>query len=155
MRTFPFTQKEIKFFKELNKSKIPYLIVGLSAAALQGAPIVTKDVDIWFENLNDDKLKNAFKKCGITYIQPINLHPPALAGKGIELLDIVTHVHGIAGFNAEFKKALKIKAVGVTLNVLPLEKIIKSKKYLNRPKDKYVLPALQDTLTLKKSRIKQ
>jgi hypothetical protein len=152
VQIFPFTQKEVNLLRKLNKHKIPYLIVGLSAAALQGSPVVTKDVDIWFKDLNSKKLKDIFKECRITYIPSINLNPPMLAGKGVELIDIVTQVHGISDFDTEFKKALKIKLAGVLLNVLPLEKIIKSKEYLNRTKDKYTLPVLRDTLTVNKTK---
>lgn len=152
MHIFPFSREELNFFKQLNKNRQPYIIVGLSAAALQGAPIVTKDVDIWFKDLSDPKLQALFKKCKITYIPSFGQNPPVLTGKGIELLDIVTHVHGVKGFDVEYKKCLTIKAAGVSLKVLPLEDIIKSKKSLNRTKDVLVLPVLEDTLTTRKEK---
>jgi hypothetical protein len=48
----------------LLRHKIRFMVVGLSAAALQGAPVVTEDVDLWFENLNDPKLMPALVKVG-------------------------------------------------------------------------------------------
>ena len=147
MQIFPFTQKEISFFKELNKHKIPYIIIGLAAAAFQGAPIVTKDVDIWFEDLNNENLQKIIKKCGAIYVPPIGLNPPALAGKNFNLLDIVTHVHGIGSFDEEYKKCIKIKTANIVLRILPLEKIIKSKETLGRQKDLQVLSVIKDALT--------
>ncbi|MGB7747091.1 MAG: hypothetical protein WBN75_07380 [Verrucomicrobiia bacterium] len=38
------------------------MVVGLSAAALQGAPVVTEDIDLWFDNLSDPKLMQALVK---------------------------------------------------------------------------------------------
>lgn len=150
MQIFPFTQKEINFFRQLNKHKIPYIIVGLASAALQGAPIVTKDVDIWFKNPEDDKLQKIIKSCGAVYIPPIELNPPVLAGKGFNLLDIVTHVHGVSPFDNEYERCLKVRVAGVILKLLPLERIIKSKKALHREKDIIVLPVLKDALITKR-----
>ena len=150
MQIFPFTPKEVKFFKELNKHKVPYIIVGLAAAAFQGAPIVTKDVDIWVKDLDDQKFHHVIKKCGAIFIPPIGLNPPALAGSGFNLLDIVTHVHGLHKFTKEYEDCLRIKVAGITLRVLPLKRIIKSKQTLGRQKDLQVLPALKDTLIAKR-----
>lgn len=41
---------------------------------------------------------------------------------------------------------------GVTLRVLPLERIIASKRATGRPKDLAAMPALQAALAVKKSR---
>lgn len=152
MQIFPFTQKEINFFKQLNKNKIPYIIVGLASAALQGAPIVTKDVDLWFRDISDKKLQNIIKKSGGIYVPPIEMNPPALAGKDFNLLDIVMHVHGIGSFDEEYKNRIKIRVAGVMLRLLPLESVIRSKEMLRREKDILVLPALKDTLMAKKER---
>lgn len=154
MQIFPFSQEEIKLFRQLNKNRVPYIIVGLSAAAMQGAPIVTKDIDIWFKDLNSLSLQKVFKKCKISYIYTTNLHPPVLVGKGINLIDIVTHVHGVEEFDIEYKKCLKLKVAGVILRLLPLQDIIKSKEYLNRQKDALVLPVLRDTLIAKTEKAK-
>ncbi|MFC2149474.1 hypothetical protein ACFLQ8_02115 [Candidatus Auribacterota bacterium] len=152
MHILPFTRKEIEFFKELNKAKVPHIIVGLSAAAMQGAPLVTKDVDIWFKNLNDPKLQKVLKKCKITFIPTINMNPPIITGTGIELIDIVTHVHGVEDFDNVYKKCVKIKVADVAFRVLSLRDIIRSKESLNRKKDSLVLPVLRDTLIVQKSK---
>lgn len=150
MQIFPFTQKEINLFWQLNKHKIPYIIVGLASAALQGAPIVTKDVGIWFKSPDDERLQKIIKKCGAVYIPPIELNPPVLAGSGFNLLDIVTHVHGVNSFDKEYEKCLKVKIADVILKLMPLERIIKSKEALRRKKDIIVLPVLKDALITKK-----
>lgn len=41
-----FGEREIAFLAALRSARIKFLVVGLSAAALQGAPVVTRDVDL-------------------------------------------------------------------------------------------------------------
>lgn len=154
MQIFPFSQKELKLFRELNVNKIQYIIIGLAAAAMQGAPIVTKDVDIWFRDINDSRLQDIFKKCGAIYIPSIGLYPPSLAGKDFALLDIVVNVHGLKSFKHEYKNSIKIKIGEITLKVLPLKRIIKSKQFLHREKDISILPVLKDVSVIKKGKRK-
>jgi hypothetical protein len=146
VQNLPITPEEVRFFKELNKNKVPFIIVGLASAVLQGAPIVTKDVDVWFRNIDDPRLQDVVKKCGAIFVASDGSNPPVLAGKGFEEIDIVTHVHGVSEFDEEYKKCGKVKIADITFRLLSLESIIKSKRYLNREKDLMVLPALKDAL---------
>ena len=101
-----FTKKEINFLKELKKNKVEYIIVGLSAAALQGAPVVTQDIDIRFKDLSDPGIKKALKKAGGTYIPPIGENPSMLAGECVKLFDIVLTMHGLHDFSKEIKNTI-------------------------------------------------
>jgi hypothetical protein len=85
----PFTERELRFLRELGRSHVRFLIVGLSAAALQGAPVVTQDVDLWFHNLDDPQLAEALRRVGGAYVPPTPNTPPMFAGEGLELFDIV------------------------------------------------------------------
>ena len=73
-------------------------------------------------------------------------NPPLFAGGGSDLFDIVTHMHGLDRFEEEAKQAVRIRLERVELLVLPLERIIASKKATGHPKDKAILPILEDTL---------
>ncbi len=42
----PFSENEIRLLGSLLKHKVNFMVVGLSAATLQGAPVVTQDVDL-------------------------------------------------------------------------------------------------------------
>jgi hypothetical protein len=141
-----FGEKEIAFLKELTKQNVEFMIVGLSAAALQGAPVVTQDVDLWFKDLGHPGIKKALKKAGGTFVPTVGLNPPMFAGEAVKLFDIVTHMHGLAGFEEEKQHSLTVSLGTVKVSVLSLEQIIKSKKFLKRHKDKLVLPVLQDAL---------
>jgi len=45
----PFSENEIRLLGSLLKHQVRFMVVGLSAATLQGAPVVTQAVDLWFE----------------------------------------------------------------------------------------------------------
>lgn len=147
-----FGDREIEFLKELVRQKVEFMIVGLSAAALQGAPVVTQDIDLWFRTLPDPRIEKALKKFNGSYIPPISGNPPMLAGNGVELFDIVVHMHGLGEFEDELEHAIKIPVGRMKVLVLKLERIIASKKAAGRNKDKLVLKILADALKTIKER---
>jgi hypothetical protein len=122
------------------------MLVGLSAAALQGACVVTQDIDLWFEELNDPRLAKALRKIGAAYVPPFNLNPPMFAGAGAELFDIVIRMDGLESFAKEFERCVQVKVGPLRLNALPLERILASKRATDRPKDRLVLQVLGDAL---------
>ena len=140
------TDDELRFIAELVRFKIDFMIVGLAAAALQGAPVVTQDVDLWFRNLADPGICMALDRVGGAYVPPSGVNPPMFAADNVDLFDIVTHMHGLGGFEAEKKRARRISLGGIRVAVLPLDRIIISKKATGRPKDRLVLPVLADAL---------
>ena len=146
-----FTGKEISFLKELNKQRVDYLIVGAAAAALQGAPIVTQDIDLWFRDLADPALRKAVAKVGGAIVPSIGLHPPTFAGGAVEIFNIVLTMHGLGSFDEEAKGSVLIDLGGLHVRILALDRIIKSKETVGRPKDLLTLPVLRDALaTVKK-----
>lgn len=147
-----FSDKEAEFLRELVRQKVDFMIVGLSAAALQGAPVVTQDVDLWFKDLGDPGIRNALKKVRGSYIPPIALNPPMFEGAAVNLFDIVMHMHGLNDFKDEKKNTIKVPLGRVKVDVLKLERIIASKKATGRDKDKLVLPVLSDALKTIQSR---
>ena len=141
-----FTNKEISFLRELVRLKVDFMIIGLSAAALQGAPVVTQDIDLWFADLTSPKLTKALKKVKSIYVPPMGDNPPMFAGDAVNLFDIVMHVHGLGEYAEVKKHAIQIPLDDFKVPILPLELIIKSKQAIGRAKDKLVLPVLKDVL---------
>ena len=150
-----FTAKEAEFLRELVRQKVEFMIVGLSAAALQGAPVVTQDVDLWFRDLGDSGIERALKKVKGSYVYPVGMNPPMFVGEAVKLFDIVLHMHGLGPFDKERVHCLCIPLGRQKVPVLSLDRIIKSKKATGRQKDKLVLPVLTDTLTVIKERAKK
>ena len=142
----PLSETELQLLESLLRHKIRFMVVGLSAAALQGAPVVTEDVDLWFDKLSDSKLSQALIKVGAAYIPPFGTNPPMLGGAGSEPFDVVIRMDGLGKFADEWKHALEIKVGKLRLKVLPLERIVVSKQATNRPKDRRVIPVLKNTL---------
>lgn len=141
-----FGDREIEFLQELVRQKVEFMIVGLSAAALQGAPVVTQDIDLWFRTLADPGLEKALRKVRGAYVPPTARNAPMFAGKGIELLDIVLRMDGLGDFDKEKQHAIKIPLGRIKVPVLKLERIIASKKAAGREKDKLVIKVLSDAL---------
>ena len=144
--------EELRFLALLHEKGVDYLVVGLAAAALQGAPLVTQDVDLWFRDLGDPQLSEALREVGGSYVPPVGLNPPTLAGAAVRLFDIVLHLHGLGAFAEERATASTVDVEGVPVPVLPLERIIASKRALGREKDRLVLPVLEEALRVHQDR---
>lgn len=149
---FELTKEEKLFLLSLNEHHVRFMIVGLTAAVLQSAHVVTQDIDLWVENLGSDEFVKAVNKVGGFYIPPgiVAQNPPTLGPGSLKIFDLVTHMHGLESFDKEFRSARTVEVSGIKLCILPLERIIHSKETANREKDKISLPALKATLaTLK------
>ena len=142
----PFSENELRLLRVLLKRKVRFMVVGLSAATLQGAPVVTQDVDLWFENLGALEISRALQEVGAAYVPPSAINPPMLAGAGAELFDIVIRMDGLGTFAEEIKNCVEISLGRQKLKVLSLERILASKMAANRAKDKLTIPVLRDAL---------
>jgi hypothetical protein len=147
----PFSESELRLLGVLLKRKVRFMVVGLSAATLQGAPVVTQDVDLWFENPGELKMSRALQEVGAAYVPPSNINPPMLAGPGAELFDIVLRMDGVGTFADEIKNCVEISLGRQKLMVLSLERILASKIAANRAKDKLTIPVLRDALAATQS----
>ena len=144
----PFSESELGLLSSLLKHNVRFMVVGLSAATLQGAPVVTQDVNLWFEKLGDHTTSRALREVGATYVPPSINNPPMLAGAGAELFDIVIRMDGLGTFAEEVKNCVEISIGRQKLKVLALDRILASKLAANRPKDKLTIPVLQDALAV-------
>jgi hypothetical protein len=142
----PLSGSELQLLESLVRHKIRFMIVGLSAAALQGAPVVTEDVDLWFEDLSDPRLSAALREIGAAYVPPFGLNPPMLAGPGSAPFDVVIRMDGLGQFAEELKHACVIRIGKLRLPVLSLKRILTSKIAANRSKDRLVIPVLRNAL---------
>lgn len=147
---FELSYYEKKFFQALNSFQVRFLIVGLTSAVLQNAHVVTQDIDLWIENLGSDAFKKAVSSVGGFYIPPatVGLNPPMLGPDILKIFDLVTHMHGLNDFDKEFDQSKIVTISGISVHILPLERIIASKEAANREKDKISLPALRAALAM-------
>jgi hypothetical protein len=143
---FALTPAERSLFQALNRRGIPFMVIGMGAAVLEGAPLATQDLDVWFERVDDERLPLAAADAGGFWISGFGMQPPAFGGDGLQRVDVVLTAHGLDRFSVEYERAIEREVEGVVLRVLPLERVIASKRATNRPKDAAQLPALEATL---------
>jgi predicted nucleotidyltransferase len=146
-----FTAGERAVFEALNRLGVRYMIVGLSAAVLQGANSGTRDIDIWFEDIADSRLGDAIRAAGGIWVSgTFGMRPPQIGGDAIgDRLDVVTHMHGLGKFAEEFANTMEVEVDGVPLRVLLLERIIASKRSAGRKKDLAAIPALEEAMAVR------
>jgi len=139
------TEDERRFLRELDARGVRYMIVGLTAAGLQGANTATVDIDLWFESIGDPGINAAATAAGGLFVGGFGLMPARLGGS-LERFDIVVSMSGIGTFREEFDNSKPITVEGVPTRVLSLERILASKRAANRLKDQAVIPALEEAL---------
>lgn len=149
MDDFALTPAERALFEALDARGVRFLIIGMGAAVIEGAPIATQDLDVWFEDAEDDRLKLAAKEAGGFWISGFGMQPPAFGGSGLDRIDVVLTAHGLEAFETEFRRSVEREIDGVKVHVLPLERVIASKRATSRVKDLAQLPALEATLAAK------
>jgi hypothetical protein len=137
----------IQLVQALRSEKIRFQIAGMSAAILQGAPAATLDTDIWIDLPERQYLRvlEISKRIGATA-----LAPTAVALADDSMVNFLYRVDGIGAFSTELKKARRVVLHGVEVPALALESVLKSKRFVGRPKDLAAVPLLEETLRLLK-----
>lgn len=143
---FALTSAEHRLFDALNERGVRFLVIGLGAALLEGAPVATQDLDVWFETIADPRIADAAGDAGGFWISGFGAQPPAFGGAGLERIDVVLTAHGLDPFPVEHDRSVVHEVDGVNLRVLPLDRIIATKRATGRAKDLAQLPALEATL---------
>jgi hypothetical protein len=146
---FALTPAERALFRALAHRGVPFMLVGMGAALLGGAPVATQDLDVWFEQLADERIREAAAAAGGFWISGFGMQPPSFGGSGLDRVDIVLTVHGLETFAREYARTIEVTVDDVILRVLPLDRIVASKRATNRLKDQAALPILEATLLAK------
>ena len=146
MEDFALTPAERALFAALTRRGVRFILIGMSAAVLEGAPIATQDLDVWFEHADDERLRLAAADAGGFWISGFGMQPPSFGGEGLHRIAVVLTAHGLDPFSAEYARASDRDIEGVAIRVLPLDRVIVSKRASNRAKDAASLPALEATL---------
>src|SRR5687767_3738219 len=124
----------------LEKHRLEAILIGNAAAALQGAPVTTVDLDFLFRKTaaNVKKLQGFSKDIGAVIYQP---HYPAsqmyriMRDHDSLQLDFMTMIDGISSFEGLRKRAKIIRIEDAEIRVAALSDIIESKKAAGRPQD--------------------
>lgn len=143
---FALTPAERALFQSLTRRGVKFIVLGMGAALLEGAPVATQDLDIWFQQVDDERIRKAAGDAGGFWIPGFGMQPPAFGGPGLDRIDVVLTAHGLDSFPVEYARTTAREVEGTTLHVLPLDRILVTKRATNRPKDLAQLPILEATL---------
>jgi predicted nucleotidyltransferase len=149
MADFALEAPERALLAALTDLGVRFMIVGATAASMQGARVATEDIDMWFSNLDDPRLREAARRAGGIWIAAtFGMQPPTFGGAIGDRFDVVLSMSGLASFEVEYRGAKALAIDDVPVRVLPLRRIIVSKRAAGRPKDRAALPALEAALAV-------
>lgn len=156
----PFQPGEI--LRVLERHGVQFVVIGGLAAALQGSPFVTTDVDVTPRRArkNLERLSAALKELDakirtetIPEGLPFDHDANSLAGVGLlnlttqfGALDISIEPLGTAGYEDLVRDAKPFELGGVRVLVASLADVVRSKEAAGRDKDRLVLPTLRRLL---------
>ena len=154
----------LDILKVLNAREVDFVIVGGVAGVLAGAPLVTFDLDVVFEDSppNIERLLSALRELNARYRDPagrtilpdkvklktlrLNLFDTDLGeldvlpsiGRGLTYADLLTRSH-------------EYEVSGLRVRAIDLPTLIEAKEIAGRPKDHQALLFLRETLAMKSS----
>lgn len=138
--------------RALQKVKLEAVVVGNTASALHGAPVLTEDVDIVVRDTQLNRKKVGQLAIVLGGSDPVDISE-LISAKRILLpeayVDIIFgKIGGGLRFESLRSRSTKMSFGGATLSVASLEDVIRSKKAAGRKKDKAVIPVLEETLAV-------
>lgn len=137
--------------KMLAKHRLDAVLIGNAAAALQGAPVTTLDLDFFIRRTahNVRKVRAIATDLKATIDQPFypasGLYRIAKPADDLQF-DFMVRISGIRSFEGVRARASVVEFGGSPLKVASLEDIIRSKEAADRLQDRAVLPILRRTV---------
>jgi len=135
----------------LAKRRLEAVLIGNAAAALQGSPVTTVDLDFMFRKtaLNLRKLKRIADDLDAVVMRPFypasELYRVVRDRDGLQL-DFMAKVDGVRSFASLRSRAVPVPFGSFEILVASLPDIIRSKRAAGRPQDRALLPILRKTL---------
>jgi hypothetical protein len=124
------------------------MLVGMSAANLQGVLATTVDVDVWI-NLPPRQYMRVINLC--RKLKAAIRSPNKVFLSDETPVDFIYELGGLQSFEKEFARAKKLPFHGLKIPVLPLERICKSKEFAARDKDKLHILLIRQVMKLNKA----
>jgi predicted nucleotidyltransferase len=147
-----------RLLRVLNEECVEFIIVGGVAAALQGAPVLTQDVEILYrlEDGNVERLERALARLhavargdsrNLTFGKShlaTTAHKLAMTDAGP--LDVLGSIDDTVLYDDLIGSSDELEVMGQRIRVLSLSRLVELKRALARPKDLAMLPVLEATL---------
>jgi len=148
-----------RLLEVLARHNVDFVVVGMTAGVLQGAPLATFDLDVVYsrkpENLDRllavlREIHAIFRHAGDRKIAPALSHLQSPGHKLLETdlgdFDVLGTVDETLGYEELLADAINLELGEMSVRVLSLERLIEIKQRAGRPKDLAALPVLQTTL---------
>jgi hypothetical protein len=149
-----------RLLAELAGARVEFIVVGGLAAVLQGAPIVTLDLDVVHRRAPDnvDRLLDLLARLGAygrfdlanRRLAPTREH---LMGRGhvnvqtsLGPLDLLCELGEGEGYEQLLDDTVELREGDLAIRVLGLPRLVRVKAAAARPKDRLMLPILVATL---------
>lgn len=154
----PRATETSRLLEALSRHRVDFIVVGMTAGVLHGAPVLTFDLDVVYSRdpANLTRLLAMLGEIGAIFRgDPRRLVPnlPHLESAGHKLLettlgdfDLLGTIDDGRGYDALLPDSIVLEAGGLSFRVLALQPLIEIKERAGRPKDLAVLPVLRSTL---------
>jgi uncharacterized ParB-like nuclease family protein len=140
----------VKLVEALVATRLEALIVGATAAVLQGAPVMTRDIDLLVRDtpLNRKKLEAFAKLLGAAKPAPVSelTSTVAIIGSDLPIDVLFDRMSGRLSFASVRSRSVALAVGKHVARLASLEDIIRSKEAAGRKKDQVQLPILRETL---------
>ena len=158
----PRSVRFLGLLRALLRHRVDFIVVGGVAAQLEGAPILTFDLDVLYEKSAENlaRLLAALRELKAHYRDPAGRHiePDAekLATLRLHLLltelgalDVLGSIGNGLTYQGLVGRTISYQLGESEVRVLELAAVIETKEQANRDKDRAALPVLRQTLALK------
>jgi|CZKU01.1.fsa_nt_gi predicted nucleotidyltransferase len=149
-----------KVLEALTQAGVEFIVVGGVSAVLQGVPVVTQDLDLCYRRTPENvrRLASALRSFhpklrglpeGVPNVvddRTFQMRTNFTLDLEGEDLDLLAEMSGIGGYDDVAPTVFEVEVEGRRVQVLPLERLIVTKRAAGRAKDLAVLPLLEATL---------
>lgn len=152
-----------ELLKLLGGHGVEFIVVGVTAAVLQGAPVVTFDLDIVYRRTPDnigrllsalDEIEACFRNTPGRRIAPNASHLESTGHKllltKLGPLDVLGSLDEATQYDQLLPFAVTLRVGDYDVRALGLARLIEEKERAGRPKDLAALPVLRATLARSK-----
>lgn len=139
----------LEILRRLNQHEVEYVLVGGMAGVLYGSSLVTEDVDVCasFEPKNLARIVSALGDLNPRHRMnpnhpPMDLNAVELAGfKNLYLItdlgqiDLLSEISGVGSYPEVSRYSIAANLKGLVCKVLDLDRLIRARRAVGRPKD--------------------